>query len=133
MAQSFQEPSLEVSEDTSVFDTTEVFNNVVQTVLKLNEAEVPSLQNWMKYMGYNNFMDLSIDFQTELKDIHSYSDYRVEGQQCALKFGTMNKLRMFISWVGTKIKDTPRKFHADHLLLLTLKNSIHSGKRKSPG
>ena len=116
MAQPFQEPTQEASEDTSV-DTMKVFNHIVQTLLNINEAEVASLQNWIKYMAYNNFLDLCFDFQTE--DIQSYSGYRVEGQQCTLTFGTMDKLRMFISWVGTKMKHTPVMFHYDNFLLLT--------------
>ena len=57
----------------------EVLNHVVQTVLNINEAEDVSFHSWMKYMGHCNSLDICIDFQRE--DIHSYSGYRVEGQQ----------------------------------------------------
>ena len=63
IAQHFQEPTQEASEDTSDFDTMEVSNHVVQTLLSINEAEVVSLQNWMRYLGYNNFQDLCISFR----------------------------------------------------------------------
>ena len=63
-------------------------------------------------------MDLCVDFQMELKNIHIYSGYSIEVQQYSLEFGTMNKLRMIISLVGTKMKDTPGTFHSDHLLLV---------------
>ena len=70
-------------------------------------------------MGYNIFKDLCTDFQTEMKDIHSYSGYRVEGQQCALKFATMNRLRLFIRWMSTRMKYTTFEFSAEHLLAIT--------------
>ena len=69
MAQPFQDPTQEASEDTSVFHTMAVFNHVVQTVLNINKAEAASFQYWMTYMDYNNFKDPCIDFQTELKNI----------------------------------------------------------------
>ena len=37
MAHPFQEPTQEAREDTSLFDTIEVFNHVVQTVLNMNK------------------------------------------------------------------------------------------------
>ena len=46
-AQPFQEPTQEASEDTS-FDTIEVFNHVIQTVLNINKAEAASFHSWMK-------------------------------------------------------------------------------------
>ena len=42
MAQPLQEPTQEVSEYTSVSDTMEVFNHVVEAI---NEAEVATFQN----------------------------------------------------------------------------------------
>ena len=119
MAQPKQESIQQSSEDSTSPNSILVFHHVLNNVLKIEDDEVVSLQNRMDSLGYNNFLDLWFDFQPGLSDIHSYSGCRVEGQQCPLKFDTMNTLRMFISWVRTKIKDTPGTFHSDHFLLLT--------------
>ena len=76
-------------------------------------SETPMAQPFQE--STQEAMDISIVFQRE--DIHSYSGYRVEGQQCAQKFDTINKLKMFISWVRTKIKQ-PRNISSDHFLPL---------------
>ena len=54
----------------------------------------------------------------ELNHILDFSDYRVDGPQCALKFGTMNKLRGFISWMSTRMKNK-FELYAEHLIALT--------------
>ena len=76
----------------------------------------------MKYVDYNSFKDLCIDFQTELKNIHSYSGHGVEGQQCALRSAAMNKLRLFIRWMSTRMKGITLELSAEHLLALTYKD-----------
>ena len=42
-------------------------------------------------MDYHNINELCDDLQFELKHIHDYSDYIVNGQNYALTFGTMKK------------------------------------------
>ena len=91
------------------------FNNV----LKTGEDEIASLPKWMQYRGYENFIDLCVDFHLELNNIHDFSDYRVDGLKCPMKFGTMNKLRLFISLRSTRMKDTTVELYAEHLLDLT--------------
>ena len=39
--------------------------------------------------------------------------------KCAMKFGTMIKHRLFISWMSTMMKDTTHELYAEHLLALT--------------
>ena len=73
----------------------------------------------MNYRGCNNSADLCADFYHILDHIHDYRDYRVDGQECVLNFGTMNKIRMFISWMTTKITDYTFELYAQHLLSLT--------------
>ena len=128
MVQPFQEPSQELSDDTSFFDNMEVFNHVIQTVLNINRAEVVSLQNWMKYLGYNNFVDLQI----ELKDFHSHNaiELTVNNVPCNFMPWT-NSGCLSLGWGQDEI--TPAMFHYDNFLLLNIKNSIYSVKRKSPG
>ena len=97
----------------------QVFHHVLKTVLNVDEDEVVSFSKWMEYRGYNNFTDLCGDFQFKLNHIYDFSDYRVDGQECALKFGTMNKLRWFISWMSTRMKETTFELYAEHLFALT--------------
>ena len=49
----------------------------------------------------------------------SISDYRVDGMKCALKYGTMNKLKLVISWMISRMKETIFELYAEHLLALT--------------
>ena len=84
-----------------------------------NENEIQLFSKWMNYRGYDNFTDLCADFCQILHHIHDYSNYRVDGQKCVLKFGTMNKIRMFISWMTTKMTDFTIELYAEHLLTLT--------------
>ena len=73
----------------------------------------------MEYRGYDNFTDLCGDFLFELNHTLYFSDYRVDGQNCALKFGIMNKLKLFISWMSTRMREATSELYAEHLLALT--------------
>ena len=54
----------------------------------------------------------------ELNHVHDFSDYRVDGQNCLLKFGTMNKLRWFVN----QNERQHIELYAEHLLALTDKS-----------
>ena len=77
-----------------------------------------SISKW-KYMGYDNFTDVCADFCHILDRIHYYSDFRADGLRSALKFGTINKIRMFTSWMGTKMTYGIFERNAEDLLALT--------------
>ena len=98
MAECNEESIQESSEDSTSPNSIQVFHHVLNNILKIKEYEVASFQNWMSYLGYHNFLDLCLDFLPDLNDIYSCSCYTVEGQQCALKFDTINQLRMSINW-----------------------------------
>ena len=83
----------------------------------------------MTYRGYENFTDLCVDFHQDMDNIHDFRDYRVDGMKCALKFGTMNKLRLFISWMSTRMKSTKFELHAEGLLALAQEHTMTSGKK----
>ena len=46
----------------------------------------------MEYNDYHHIHELCDDLHFELKHIHDYSGYIVNGQYCAIKFATMNKI-----------------------------------------
>ena len=96
-----------------------MFHRVLNNVLHIKKHEVVSISKWMKYMGCNNFTDLCIDLCFELNHIYVFSNYIVDGQYCALEFGSMNKLKLFIMWMSTRMKDTTFELSAEHLLALT--------------
>ena len=58
-------------------------------------------------------------FIFELKHIHDYSDYIVNGQHCALKFATMNKIKLFINWMSTRKKENTFQLSSEYVLSLT--------------
>ena len=76
----------------------DVYQHVLNKVMDIqNEDEIQTFSKWMAYRGYENFTDLCGDFSYVLDHVHDYSEYRVDGSKFALKFGTMNKLRLCIS------------------------------------
>ena len=58
-------------------------------------------------------------FSYILEHIHDCTECRVDGSKFALKFGTMNKLRLFISWTSIRMKDSTFELYAEHRLALT--------------
>ena len=87
--------------------------------LKITTDDRDDLPKWMEYMDYHNTNELCDDLKFELKHIHDYSDYIVNGQNCALKFATMNKIKLFISWMSTRKKETTFQPFSQYLLSLT--------------
>ena len=43
----------------------------------------------------------------------------MNGQNCALTFGTMNKMKLFISWISTRKKEATFQLSSQYLLSLT--------------
>ena len=84
----------------------EVLQHVLQQVLDIkDEEETKSFSKWMKYRGYHNLTEICADLCHILNRIHDYSEFRADGWRSALKFSTMNKIRTFTSWMGTKMTD----------------------------
>ena len=94
-----------------------------------NDEEVDSFSQWMSYSGYDNFTDICVDFYFILDGIHDYSAYKVNGLRCSLKFSTMNIIRLFISWIATKMADDNFELYAELRMSLTRDNSIISHKK----
>ena len=70
-------------------------------------------------MHYHNINEIHDDLQFELKYIHEYSDFIVNGRNCQIRFSTMNIMRMFISWMSTGKNETPFQLSSVSLLSLT--------------
>ena len=76
----------------------EVYQHVLKKAMNIhNEDEIESFLKWMTHISYENFTDLHVDFYCIVDVIQDYCDNRVDGSKYALKVGTMNKLRLFIS------------------------------------
>ena len=112
--------SLQESKDTNSPRSMEVLQDVQQKVLDIkDEEENKYFCKCMKYRDYNNCTDICADFCHILDTIHDYSEFRADGLRSALKFSTMNKIRMLTSWMGTKMTDGFFELYAEDLLALT--------------
>ena len=130
MAQSDYGSIQDSKEDSTSPKSMEVHHHALNEVMDItNKDDTESFSKWMTYRGYENFVDLCVDFHQELDNIHDFSDYRVDGMKCALKFGTMNKLRLFISWMSTRMKSTKFELHAEDRLALAQEHTMTSGKK----
>ena len=104
MMQPFQQSSQRSSEKSPSFHSVQVLHHVLNNVLKITTDDRVSFSKWIEYMDYHNTNELCDDLQFELIYIHGYSDYILNGQNCALKFATMNKIKLLISWMSTRKK-----------------------------
>ena len=82
---------------------------------EVNTDDRVSFPKWMNYMDYHNINELCDDLQFELKHIHDI----LNGQNCALKFSTMNKMKSFINLMSTRKKETTFQIFSQYLLSLT--------------
>ena len=67
-------------------------------------------------MHYHNINELCDDLQFELECIHHDSDYIVNGE---LEVSTMDRIRLFISWMSTRKKNNTFQLSSHNLLSLT--------------
>ena len=71
-------------------------------------------------MAYDNVNDLCDDLQFELQLIDDLTSYDiVNGQHCVIKFTMMNKIKLFISWRSTRMKNKTIQLSSEYLLALT--------------
>ena len=118
--------SLQESKDTNSPRSMEVLQHVLQKVQDIkDEEENKSFSKRMKYRRYDNFTGICADFCHILDRIHHYSEFRADGLRSALKFCTMNKIRTFMSWMGTKMTDGFLELYAEDLLALTREQFNH--------
>ena len=90
--------------------------------MPITQPDRESLQESFKVhemQGYSNFTDIGVDFCHILDRMDDSSEFRLDGLRRALKFSTMNKIRMFTSWMGTKMTDSFFELYAEDLLALT--------------
>ena len=98
----------------------EALPHVLQKVLDIiDEEENQSFAKLMKYRRYGNVTDICAMFYHIQDTIHGYSEFRVDDLRSALKFSTTNKIRMFTSWMGTKMIDGFLELYTVDLLSLT--------------
>ena len=64
-------------------------------------------------------MNFTISMNYVMILFHDYSDYIVNGQHCALKVSTMNKIKLFISWMSTRKKQNTFQLSSQYLPSLT--------------
>ena len=82
----------------------EVFQHIINKVMNIpNEDKIQSFKPWMSYRGFEISTDMHTAFSYMLDSIHDHSEYKVDGLRFALKFGTMNKLRLLIKWMTTSM------------------------------
>ena len=112
--------SLQESKDTSSPRSMEVLLHILRKILGIkDEEEDKSFSKWMKYRGYDNYTYICADFCHILDRIHDYSEFSADALRNVLKISTMNKIRMFTSWMGTKMTDGFFELYPVDLLALT--------------
>ena len=79
----YQQSSQGSSEKSPSSYSKQVLNHALKNVLKITTDDRVSFSKWMEYNDYHNIHELCDDLQFELKHIHGYSDYIVNGKHCA--------------------------------------------------
>ena len=82
----------------------------------------------MSYRGFDNFTDICGQFYHILDSIHDYSEYKVNGLRCSLEFSTMNKIRLFINWMATKLINDNFKLYDE--LLISLREQLNNFRQE---
>ena len=117
MMQTYHQSIQESSEESHCLYP-QVIHHVLQNVMGLFVDEIVSFSKWMEYNDYLNIHELSEGVPCRLKDLHEYHEYIVDGQHFALKPFTMQKIKLFISWMSTRKKETTFQISSQYLLSL---------------
>ena len=124
MTQTYKHSSQGSSEKSPSSHSKQVLHHVLKNVMKIRNDEKVPFSKWMEYMAYDNVIDLCDDLQFELKHIHNLSDNIVDEQYCALKFATMNKTKLFISWMSSRMKNKTIQLSSELSTFLPLPMNI---------
>ena len=84
MMQTYQKSNQGSSEKSPSSHSKQLLHHVLKNALRITTDERVSFSKWMEYNDYHNIHELCDDLHFELKHIHDYSDYIVNGQHCAL-------------------------------------------------
>ena len=105
MMQPYKQPSQDSSEKSPSSHSYQLLHHVLNNVLKISQDERVFSSKWIEYNDYHYNHEQCDGLQFKLKHIHDYSDYIVDGQHCALKFATRNKIKSFVSCMSTRRKE----------------------------
>ena len=73
----------------------------------------------MEYNGYPNIHELCEGLPYEVKNLHEYSDYIVNGKHCALTSSTMNTRSCSSVWMLARTKGDMFHLSSQYFLSLT--------------
>ena len=110
MMQTYHQSSQGSSEKSPNSCSKQLLHHVLKNILKIDQDESVSFSKWMEYNAFHQIHELCHDLQFELKHIHNYSGYIMNGQHYALKSSTMNKLKLLISLMSTMEKESAFQF-----------------------
>ena len=100
----------------------EFFQHIINKDMDIqNVEEIQSVQHWMSYRGFETLTDMCNTFTYMLDKIHNHSEYKEVGLRFVLKFGTMNKLSLFIKWMLSSMTDSTFDLYDEDVLALTRK------------
>ena len=131
--QTYQQSRQGSSEKSHSSQSKQLLHHVLKNVWRITTDERVSFSKWMESHLYHNIHELCENLPFGLGFIHDYSDYIVNGQHCALKSSTMNAIKLFISWMLTRKKETHFNFLLKIFFPLHIRISISSGKKTCPG
>ena len=118
MMQPYQQSSQGSSEKSPSSHSKQLLHHVLKNVLRITTDERVSFSKWMEYNHYHNIHELCEELPFGLKDLYDCSDYIVNGQHCVLKLSTMHKIKLFISWMLTRMKGNTFKLSSQFFLSL---------------
>ena len=81
----------------------EVLHQIIYKVMHIkDDEEIQSFKHQMKDRGFETFKEMHNAFSYMLDNIHDHNEYKLDGSRFALKFGSMDKIRLLIKWVFIK-------------------------------
>ena len=117
--QTYQQSSQGSSEKSPNSHSKQLLHHVLKNILKIDQDERVSFSKRMEYHWFYHIHELCHDLQFKLDHIHDYSDYILKGQHCALKFSTMNNLKLLISLMPIMNTENVFQLSSQYLLSFT--------------
>ena len=119
MMQTYQQSSQGSSEKSPNSHSKQLLHHVLKNILSIDQDERVPFSKWREYHWVYHIHELRHNLQFKLDHIHDYNDYIVNGQHCALKVSTMNKLRLLINLMPTMEIQNAFQLSSQYLLSLT--------------
>ena len=85
----------------------ETLFHINRNIFKLNNAKTTTVHDWVNYQGFESFIDLITEYQSDPFKLEQAMTYKKNDTTYELQQAVVSKIRLFIFWCNEYLENHP--------------------------